>query len=190
MGLPCPVLRAALPTSRHSDVALGVNWFAPTLVEVPTDPEHPSPHFGVVTDRIAQARSEPAARVVTMLTSAMSRAPMPIVVPALRAHAASIDFTSTALQGLRGTRHICGSAIEASYPFGPRLGSLMNATAFGNDDRIDVGLAFDPVDIADPDLLVACMAEAFGGLVVADATVSASHVEPVPVSAMPPAAQR
>ena len=36
--------------------------------------------------------------------------------------------------GLRGTRHICGSLIEASYPLGPRLGCPMNITAFGNDE--------------------------------------------------------
>ena len=52
--------------------------------------------------------------------------------------------------GLRAA-HICGSLIEASYPLGPRLGCPMNITAFGNDDRLDVGIALDPVAIAEPE---------------------------------------
>ena len=34
----------------------------------------------------------------------------------------------------------------------------MNITAFGNDDRLDVGIALDPAAFAEPDLLVDCLA--------------------------------
>ena len=83
--------------------------------------------------------------------------PTRLLLPALHAQADSVDFAATALPGLRGARHICGSLIEAIYPLGPRLGCPMNITAFGNDDRLDVGIALDPAALEQPDLLVECL---------------------------------
>ncbi len=37
----------------------------------------------------------------------------------------------------------------------------MNITAFGNDDRLDVGIALDPAAIEEPDVLVECLTETF-----------------------------
>jgi len=51
---------------------------------------------------------------------------------ALQAQAESVDFAATAVPGVRGQRHICGSLIEATYPLGPRLGCPLNITALGN----------------------------------------------------------
>ena len=84
---------------------------------------------------------------------------------ALQAQAGSVDFAATALPGLRGDRHICGSRIEAAYPLGPRLGCPMTVTGLGNEDRLDVGVALDPSAFADPDVLVECLADAFAGYV-------------------------
>ena len=41
----------------------------------------------------------------------------------------------------------------------------MNVTAFGNGDRLDVGLTLDPVAITEPDTLLDCMSAAFVSLV-------------------------
>ena len=86
------------------------------------------------------------------VAATLGRLPTRLLLPALHAQADSVDFAATALPGLRGARHICGSLIEASYPLGPRLGCPMNITAFGNDDRLDVGIALDPaaLDAARP----------------------------------------
>ena len=96
-----------------------------------------------------------------MLASAISHLPVRFLVSAMRAQAGSVDFVATSLPGIRGVRHICGAVIEASFPFGPRLGSLMNITGFGVDDRLDIGIGLDPTAIAEPDVLVECMADAF-----------------------------
>ena len=43
----------------------------------------------------------------------------------------------------------------------------MNITAFANGDRLDVGIAVDPSAFAEPDVLVACLTDAFAGYVAA-----------------------
>jgi hypothetical protein len=88
-----------------------------------------------------------------------------VLLPALHAQAHTVDFAATSLPGLRGIRHVGGAAIEENYPFGPRLGCIMNLTGFGNDDRLDVGIALDPAVVVEPALLVDCLTEAFEGFV-------------------------
>jgi WS/DGAT/MGAT family acyltransferase len=161
LGFPPSELRLAMPAGRHRDGAPGGNWFAPTRVAVPTSGEHPGPLFGVVSERLARARSEPAVRVTSSIAAAVSRLPTRVLVPALVAQARSVDFVATAFPGLRGPRTLCGAPVVESYPFGPRLGCLLNVTGFGNGDRLDVGLTLDPVAIEDPALLLECLSNAF-----------------------------
>jgi diacylglycerol O-acyltransferase / wax synthase len=161
LGQPTTELRLATPTSRRGGHEAGGNWFAPARLEVPTSVARPGPQFGVVVERLAQARREPALQVASTLAATLGRLPTRLLLPALHAQADSVDFAATALPGFRGPHNICGSLIEASYPLGPRLGCPMNITAFGNDDRLDVGIALDSVAITQPDLLVECLTEAF-----------------------------
>jgi diacylglycerol O-acyltransferase len=167
LGQPSAELRLATPARQRSGDEVGGNWFAPARVEVPTATGHPGRQFGVIADRLAQARSEPALRLTAALASAISRLPTRMLLPALHAQADSVDFAATTLPGLRGSRHICGSFIEASYPFGPRLGCPLNLTAFGNADRLDVGIALDPGAITEPEVLLGCILEAYHAYVPA-----------------------
>ena len=82
------------------------------------------------------------------------------------ARARSIDFIATALPGVRLPRRVAGAVIEASYPFGPRLGCSVNLTAFGNGDRLDIGISLDPGAITNPDSFLECLDEALGGFVL------------------------
>ena len=154
-------LRLATPTGQRRDHEAGGNWFAPARLEVPTSGGRPGPQFGIVAQRLAQARDEPALRVASTVASTLGRLPARVLLPALQAQADSVDFAATTLPGLRGTRHICGSLIETSYPLGPRLGCPMNVSAFGNDDRLDIGIALDPAAFDSPDLLIDCLTHAF-----------------------------
>ena len=113
-GEPSPDLRLATPTSQRRDHEAGGNWFAPARLEVPTSLGRPGPQFGVIAERLAQARREPALRIASTLAAALGRLPTRLLLPALHAQADSIDFAATALPGLRGSRHLCGAAIEAS----------------------------------------------------------------------------
>ena len=55
--------------------------------------------------------------------------------------------------------------IQRSYPFGPRLGSPMNISGFGNDGRLDVGIALDPTAITEPDVMLDCLKTAFDAFI-------------------------
>jgi hypothetical protein len=135
----------------------------------------PGPQFGVVAERLAQARREPALRVASTVAATLGRLPPQLLLPALHAQAESIDFAATVLPGLRGQRHICGSAIEQVHPLGPRLGCPMNITAFGNGDRLDIGVALDPAAFDEPDVLLSCLSAAFAGYVRAAADGAATR---------------
>ncbi len=168
VGSPTPHLRLATPAAQGPAAdELGGNWFAPARVEVPTAGGRPTSQFGVVAERLAQSRREPALRVASAVAATLGRLPPRVLVPALRAQAESVDFAATVVPGLRKERHICGAAIEALYPLGPRLGCPINITAFGNGDRLDIGLAIDEVAFSKPDRLVECLTEAFAAHVAA-----------------------
>ncbi len=162
VGQPCPELRLVTPTSLRHGGGGGGNWFAPIRVTVPTATDHPGPQFGVVAERLAQGRSEAAIRVTAALASTISRLPTRLLIPAMHAQANSVDFAATTLPGLRGQRRIVDAVIEKSYPLGPRLGCPMNISAFGNDDRLDVGIALDAAAITEPETLLECLTMAFG----------------------------
>jgi hypothetical protein len=88
----------------------------------------------------------------------------------MRGQAHSVDFVATSLPGTRGVRKICGAVVEQSFPFGPRLGCLMNITGFAVDDRLDIGICLDPTTITEPDLLVQMIQSAFKGFAPTHAT--------------------
>ena len=119
LGTPTAELRLATPTGQGHGDEIGGNWFAPARLEVPTAVGRPGPQFGIVAERLAQARREPALRVASTVAATLGRLPLQVLVPALQAQAESVDFAATAIPGLRGERHICGSLIEAGYPARP-----------------------------------------------------------------------
>ena len=164
---PSPELRLATPASLRHSSEVGGNWFAPIRVEVPTAAGHPGPQFGVVAERLARARSEPALSLTSALAATISRLPIRLLIPALHAQADTVDFAATTLPGSRSPRHLCGTAIQQSYPFGPRLGCPLNISAFGNEDRLDIGIAVDSATVTDPELLLDCLQMAFASFVPA-----------------------
>jgi WS/DGAT/MGAT family acyltransferase len=159
-GQRCPRVRLAMPARQRRDGDAG-NWFAPTRVEIPTSTEHPGRQFSVVTERLAQARNEPALRFTSALASTISRLPNRMLLPALNTQADSVDLAVSTVPGLRGAPEICGAKVRAAYPLGPRLGVPLNLTAFGSHGGLDVGIALDAGSITDPDAYRECLLEAY-----------------------------
>ena len=150
-----------MPARQRRDGALGGNWFAPTRVEVPAATNHPDRQFGIITERLAQARHEPALAVTDALVSAISLLPNRVLLPALQAQLNAVDLAVTTIPGIRGRAQICGANVKAAYPMGPRLGVPLNVTAFGSGDRLDIGITLDTAAITVPQDFHACLEEAF-----------------------------
>ena len=184
LGLPCDELRMAMPASRRRDQSTGGNWFALTRVEIPTASDHPAPQFGVVSERLARARNEPAVRFTGVLAGAHQPPADPAADPraARPGRARSTSWPPPCRASAAGATS-AAPTVEGSYPFGPRLGCLVNIAAFGNNDRLDVGIALDPTAIAEPDFLLDAFRAAFARYVPAPAP------RPPPVGAEPLAAR-
>ena len=97
-------LRLATPASTRGSDDAGGNWFAPTRLSVPTAIGRPGPQFGVVAERLDQARKEPALRVASALatsfrfldTVALGGAPRPGGIGRLRRDRRSRSARATA----------------------------------------------------------------------------------------------
>lgn len=161
MGDPSPALRVATPTVVLHGSARLQTWFAPLRTEVPSAAGVAGSQFGVVSERLARARSEPALRVMDTLAIGLSLLPPRILAGAVQAQADTVDFSATTLPGRRAPSHLCGAAVERSYAFGPRLGCPVNLTATGNEDRLDIGVALDPIAVGEPQVLLDCLERAF-----------------------------
>ena len=83
LGQSCPELRVATPTTLRHGAGIGGNWYAPMRIEVPTAVEHPGPQFGIVAERVARARSEPARSLSAALAAVLGRLPTQVLTSAL-----------------------------------------------------------------------------------------------------------
>ncbi|HET6874552.1 MAG TPA: wax ester/triacylglycerol synthase domain-containing protein [Acidimicrobiales bacterium] len=161
LGEPCSRVRIAMPARQRRDGALGGNWFAPTRVEVPAVTHHPARQFAIISERLAQARHEPALAITDTLVSAISLLPNRVLLPALQSQANAVDLAVTTIPGIRGRPRICGAEVQEAYPMGPRLGVPLNVTAFGSGDRLDIGITLDTAAITVPQGFLECLEEAF-----------------------------
>jgi WS/DGAT/MGAT family acyltransferase len=160
-GAPTGELRMVTPTVQHHGDDLGGNWFTPARLTVPTAVGRHGAQFGIIAERLAQARREPALRMASHIATALGRLPTNALLPALHSQARAVDFAATALPGLRTERRLCGVVIQGAHPFGPRLGCPLNITALGNADRLDVGVALDAQVYPDAEVLIDCLRDAF-----------------------------
>ncbi len=164
LGVPCAELRVASPTAARRGRDAGGNGFTPARVTVPIEAATAKANFDVVADRLTQARVEPALRFAETFASTINYLPAQMLIPALRAQAGTVDFAATVVPGLGGSKRICGARVEAMYPFGPRLGCPVNLSAIAGRDRLDVGIALDPVAISEPAVFLECVEEGFAAL--------------------------
>jgi diacylglycerol O-acyltransferase len=168
MGAPCEALRMALPVSlRAGPGPLGRNHFAPARVVVPLGPKDPAERFLRTRDVLRTVAAEPSMQLAESLAGLVSLLPPSLLVPALRGQAASIDFATSIVPGLRSSRYLAGSRVEASWPMGPRLGCSVNLTLLPCDDRAHVGINLDPAAITDVVAFMGCLHASFEDLLEA-----------------------
>ena len=155
LGSDVTTLRLAMPISTRDRGDDSANRFVPARVVVPIQPAHDPPElFARVRDRLAIARNESAISAAESMAGFLTALPTSLLVALTRAQTRTTDFAATNLRGSPVPLYIAGARVVASYPFGPRTGTALNATVLSYCDELHLGLNIDPAAIADPDTLM------------------------------------
>ncbi len=158
-------LRLAMPISTRDRGDDSANRFVPARVVVPIQPAHDPPElFEKVRERLAVARNERAIGAAESMAGLLTALPTSVLVALTRAQTRTTDFAATNLRGSPVPLYIAGARVIASYPFGPRTGTALNATVLSYCDELHLGLNIDPAAIADPDTLMTDVADSFDAL--------------------------
>jgi WS/DGAT/MGAT family acyltransferase len=165
LGAPCEALRMALPLSlRGGTGPVGGNHFAPARVVVPLTPKDPAKRLALTCRVLEALAAEPGFDLAEPLSGLLSLLPASLLAPALRTQAASVDFATSVVPGLRDERFLAGARVMGSWPLGPRVGCAANLTLLTCGDRLDLGINLDPAAVTDPGALMECLRDSFEAL--------------------------
>ena len=167
LGSEVAALRVAMPVStRQRGDRDSTNAFTPARVLVPIQPAldlHAL--FKEVHDRLEGAKTETALHAAQGLAGIASTLPTSVLVAFTRSQTRTIDFAASNLRGSPVPLYLAGARIIASYPFGPRTGSALNVTMMSYCDDLHLGCNIDPAAIADPDVFMHDLDDAYRSLV-------------------------
>ncbi|MDQ3947216.1 MAG: WS/DGAT domain-containing protein [Actinomycetota bacterium] len=165
LGAPCEALRMAIPLSLRGGAGpMGGNHFAPARVVVPLTPKDPGKRLALTCRVLAGLSEEPGFDLAEPLAGLISLLPASLLAPALRAQAATVDFATSIVPGLRTERFLAGARVLASWPLGPRLGCAANLTLLTCGERLNLGINLDPVAVGDSKAFMECLEDSFAAL--------------------------
>jgi hypothetical protein len=168
LGAPCDALRMAVPLRMRGGTGpLGGNHFAPARVVMPLAPKDAAKRVAVTGQVLEALSGEPGFDLAEPLSGLISLLPASLLAPALRAQAATVDFATSIVPGLRSQRHLAGARVLASWPHGPRVGCAVNLTLLTCGDRLDLGVNLDPAAVGDPEAFMECLDDSFAALLEA-----------------------
>jgi WS/DGAT/MGAT family acyltransferase len=162
MGSSVGTLRLAMPISTRNRNDEAANRFVPARVVIPIQPDDdPAVLFAAVRDRLDAAKNESAIGAAEGLAIVLTPLPTAMLVAMTRAQARTTDFAATNLRGSPIPLYIAGARVLASYPFGPRTNTALNATLLSYGDELNLGLNIDPAAVTDIDAFMADIAFSF-----------------------------
>jgi diacylglycerol O-acyltransferase len=156
-------LRMSMPVNiRTADTeGLAGNQFVPTRFPIPLDVEDPVERMQAMRALVIEQRNEPSLGFVEGMAGVLNRLPRVLVGELFGKMLKGIDFVTSNVPGIPFPVYFAGAKLEAQFPFGPLAGSAMNITLLSYVDECQVGINTDPAAIPDPEVLVACLTEAF-----------------------------
>jgi WS/DGAT/MGAT family acyltransferase len=164
LGGTADELRMAMPVSTRERGERAANRFVPTRLLVPTDPDNVAARFATISERLRNARQEPAVSAAELLAGFASGLPTSMLVAATHSQTRTIDFATSNLRGSPVPLYLAGARIVANHPFGPRTGCAVNVTLLSYCDELHMGLNIDPAAVTDIALLMDCLDESFAEL--------------------------
>lgn len=151
-GVRVAELRVTMPVSiRKPDDAIGGNRIILLRFALPVALADPAERIAR-TSAIARAwRQEPGIAHTQGIAFGLNLAPRSYIQGILR----RIEFVASDVPGLTQPVYVAGARVLAYYPFGPTIGTALNATLASYMDNCNIGLNIDVGAVPDPDELVA-----------------------------------
>jgi WS/DGAT/MGAT family acyltransferase len=169
-GAPVDELRMAMPVNLRPAGDAGDaarNRFTNARLLVPLGAPDPATRFGLVRQRLAAVRAEPALALTEGLAQMAVSTPGPLVRRAARRQSTTVDFAASNVPGSPSFAYLAGAKVEANWPLGPLAGAALNVTLLSYGGSLHLGLVSDSAAIPDPDVLVAAIREAWDELLAA-----------------------
>lgn len=164
-GVEVGDLRMAMPVSTRTDRGSGQNAFTPSRVLVPAGEPDPVARFREVRRRLTSTKSEPALGLAEQLAGILGLLPTSVLVRFAQQQAQTVDFATSNVRGSPSDLYIAGARIAGNYPLGPTAGTAFNVTLLSYRGSLDMGIHIDTAAVQEPELLRACIEDAFTELI-------------------------
>jgi hypothetical protein len=165
LGHDCDALRFAVPVRRGGRTPTARNGFAPMRFVAPVTPPHADVLLPAVGEAVQRAHTSPLLALTDLVAATLNLLPTPLLVEIVRRQSQTVDAAVSLVVGMRRLPSLAGVPVEATYPFGPRLGAALNVTALPMGDQLHLGVNIDPAAVTHPAVLLASMRRAFAAFV-------------------------
>jgi len=151
-------IRVTVPLSlRRDDDPIGGNRITLARITVPASISDPSARVRRIRDIMRSWRHEPALAHTQGIAFGLNLVPRQYLSGIFK----RIELLASDVPGIPVPVWLAGARVTGYYAFGPTIGAGVNATLMSYDGVCHIGLNIDTNAIADPDLLLECIREAF-----------------------------
>jgi WS/DGAT/MGAT family acyltransferase len=165
-GHEVAALRLTLPVSlRRPGDPPGGNRFTPVRFALPIAELDPAARVRQVGALCRQWRQEPALPLSDSVASVLSLLPRPATTAVMGSLLKGVDVVATNVRGVPRPCYIAGAKLTREFAFAPPSGAALNAALVSHAGTACVGVSMDKGAVADPDLFMACLREAFAELI-------------------------
>ncbi len=166
-GVDLDELRMSMPVNTRTDKGVGGNSFTPTRVLLPVGIKNPAERFAAIHERLQRTKRERAIAFADLLAGMMNALPTVMVVTLARRQVETVDFATSNVRAAPFDLFIAGAEILSNHPMGPTAGTALNATVMSYRNQMDVGINVDTAAVDQPELLRACISDAFDEVMAA-----------------------
>lgn len=155
-------LRMTMPLSiRRPGDPIGGNRITLLRFALPAGEVDPVERLRRINRTISAWRAEPGIAWTQGIAFALNLAPRSLIQGILR----RVDFLASDVPGLTAPVYLAGARLVAYYPFGPTIGTAVNATLLSYVDVCNIGLNIDVAAVPDPEHLVEDLRAGFDEIV-------------------------
>ena len=151
-------LRMTLPVNiRRPGDPIGGNRITLLRFGLPVSEPDPGARMRKISKTIQAWRGEPAIALTQGIAFALNLAPRSLIQGILR----RVDFLASDVPGLTEPVFVAGAKLLEYFPFGPTIGTAVNATLLSYVDDCCIGVNIDVAAVPDPENLMADLRAGF-----------------------------